>query len=220
MDEETGYFQGEGLYRKTFRLSPNMQGKKIYLYFEGVNQQAEVQVNEQLTGKHLGGYTAFTFNISPLVHFNAQKNYENTISVKVDNRVSPDLPPLSGDFIFSGGIYRDVFLIVTDPLHFDLLDYASSGVYLETPGLTSEKGQVKVRGRILNEYKDRRRFDVLSQIKDDAGKVVGEARSSHSLRPQDSLSFEQLSSPVSNPKLWSPESPYQYLSRSFAVFLV
>jgi len=50
MTEDRGYYQGVGHYRKTFPLNPGMKGKKIFLYFEGVNQEAEVKVNGRLAG--------------------------------------------------------------------------------------------------------------------------------------------------------------------------
>lgn len=128
----------------------------------------------------------------------------------MDNSVNSDLPPLSGDFTFSGGIYRDVYLVVSDQLHFDLLDYASSGVYLETPEINAENARVKIRESILNEHSRRRDFDVVSLIKDASGNVVGKGFSSMVLGPQEQTSFEQLSPRISQPKLWSPENPYLY----------
>ena len=55
---------------------------------------------------------------------------DNVIAVKVNNAHDPDVAPLSADFTFFGGIYRNVSLQVTDPLAVRMLDYAGPGVYL------------------------------------------------------------------------------------------
>jgi len=75
--EDTGYYRGIGWYKKTIFAPASWQSKSVYLYFEGANQVAEVYINGQLAGKHIGGYTAFSFNVSKLLKYR-----EDSLTVK------------------------------------------------------------------------------------------------------------------------------------------
>ena len=54
----------------------------------------------------------------------------------------PGIPPLSADFTFFGGLYRDVHLLVTDPVQISPLDYGSPGVYLKTTAVAFTFGAI------------------------------------------------------------------------------
>lgn len=108
-DDSPGYRRGAGWYRRDLRLGEGLREKRIHLYFEGVNQVADVWVNGRKAGRHVGGYTAFVFDVTDLVRWDAS----NSIAVRVDNSHDPDIPPLNADFTFFGGIYRDVWLVAT-----------------------------------------------------------------------------------------------------------
>lgn len=103
LDDVDGYHRGIGWYRKDISLESNGQNN-IFLKFEGSNSVTEVYVNGSKAGSHEGGYTAFVIDITEYVSF---KN-KNTILVKVDKSYNPDISPLSADFNFYGGIYRDL----------------------------------------------------------------------------------------------------------------
>jgi hypothetical protein len=119
-DEKTAYHRGTGRYRKSVLIEPELAGKRLYLHFEGANQVADVTVNGRSAGRHVGGYTAFAFDVTDLVRIGEA----NEIEVWVDNRHDDDIPPLNADFTFYGGIYRDVRLLALDRVHF-LLDKGS-----------------------------------------------------------------------------------------------
>ena len=120
-DDSESYRRGIGWYRKNISLSENLKNKKIYLHFEGANQVADVYVNGAFAGSHKGGYTAFTIDISKHSRFGE----ENLIAVKVDNSHSNVIPPLSVGFGLYGGIYRDVWLVATDLVHFGMHNHGS-----------------------------------------------------------------------------------------------
>src|SRR5215211_3222863 len=67
LDDEPGYRRGISWYRKQLSIGADLNGKRIFLYFEGVNQTADVFVNERSVGSHIGGYTAFAFDITELI---------------------------------------------------------------------------------------------------------------------------------------------------------
>ena len=63
-DDAPGYRRGQGWYRKRLTLDPQLQGKRLFLYFEGVHQRADVYFNDRLVGRHKGGYSAFCFDVT------------------------------------------------------------------------------------------------------------------------------------------------------------
>ena len=114
-DDAPSYRRGVSWYRNRLPLDDALKGKSIFLHFEGVNQVADVFVNNAFVGRHEGGYTAFTFDVTKYVKFGAA---ENVVAVQVDNSHNPFIAPLSVGFALYGGIYRDVWLVATDPVHF------------------------------------------------------------------------------------------------------
>lgn len=206
-DDTPDYRRGASWYRKNLQVGSDLKGRRIYLYFEGANQTADVYVNEKFVGNHIGGYTAFAFDVTDAVKFGEN----NLIAVKVDNSFNADIPPLTADFTFYGGIYRDVWLIATDELHFKTTDYASSGVTVTTPNLSATSSAiVNVRGTVVNDSSKKRNFDVLSQVFDAEGKEVNNAISSVAVEPKAEAGFENETMGLKKFNLWSPENPYLY----------
>ncbi len=205
-DNTPGYYRGVGWYTKDIAMPAEWTGKKIFLYFKGVNQEAQILVNGQVAGTHKGGYTAFSFDITPYIHYGAL----NSLRIKVDNSFNKDIPPLNADFNFYGGIYRGVELIVTDPVHFDMGNYASSGIFIETPQVSESKSTVLVRGSVYNESSAVKTLEVYSVIVDKDHRQVAESRSVLTIAPKTGKEFRQENIVINNPSLWSPQRPYLY----------
>ena len=203
------YRRGIGWYRKELHLDSALEGKRLFLYFEGANQVADVYVNGAFVGEHRGGYTAFAIDITDAVKFDGKEN-ANLIAVKVDNSQNPYIPPLSVGYALYGGIYRDVWLIATDPVHIAVTDHASSGVYVSTPHVSRERGDVHVRGTAVNSSAVSTRLRVVSTIVDEHGARVGEAVTAFSVPAGGDALFTQDVPPIRNPHLWSPDDPYLY----------
>ncbi|MGH7525420.1 MAG: glycoside hydrolase family 2 TIM barrel-domain containing protein [Gemmatimonadales bacterium] len=204
--EPLAYRRGAGWYRKRLTLDPALRGRRIFLYFEGANQTTDLYLNARHAGRHVGGYTAFVFDVTDLARFDSA----NVIAVRVDNSPDPDVPPLNADFTFYGGIYRDVWLVVTDPVHLEMLDHASPGVFVDSPGLTDTAARVRVRGTVVNATPERKRVEVVSRVLDANGAEVSTLRSEVELPARGRASFRQLGSPIVRPRLWSPADPYRY----------
>lgn len=205
-DDEPGYYRGPAWYRRELKIDRSMTGKRIVLYFEGANQVADVYVNGQKAGSHIGGYSAFSFDITPLV----KPGERNVIAVRVDNTFNEDIPPLTADFNFYGGIYRDVWLIAGNDLHFTLTDHASSGVRITTPDIAKGTGTVAVDGTITNSGSNTSNVEVVTAVFDAMNTKVGEAVSKVEARAGGETKFAISGLSVSSPKLWSPDSPYLY----------
>lgn len=120
------FYVGCGWYRKSFDIEKE-DGKRYQIEFEGVFQTADVYVNGDKIGNHEGGYSSFTYDITDSLNSGV-----NTLAVRVDNTWQPDLTPRGGDYQFTGGIYRDVWLTVTDEVHVDWY-----GTFVWTPALNN-----------------------------------------------------------------------------------
>jgi beta-galactosidase len=205
-DDEPGYWRGAGWYRRELRLDSNLKNRRIFLYFEGANQVADVYVNAQKIGRHIGGYTAFSFDVTDFVKFDEP----NLIAVKVDNSFNKDVPPLTADFNFYGGIYRDVWLIAASDVHFKITDFASPGVQITTPQVSDKSATVNVRGTVENSSEGARKIEVINSVIDSDGREIISAISTLEIKPKTEANFEQTTKSISNPKLWSPDKPYLY----------
>jgi beta-galactosidase len=209
-DDEPGYRRGASWYRKELRIDPELRNKRIFLYFEGANQVADVFLNEKHVGRHIGGYSAFSFDVTESVKFDGP----NLLAVKVDNSFNKDIPPLTADFTFWGGIYRDVWLIAADSVHVKVTDHASPGIHITTPGLSEKSGTVKVSGTIVNSGTDSRRITVVNSVLDADRKEVISASSDLEIGAKSEAVFDQTSDLIKTPKLWSPDDPYLYSVRT------
>jgi len=103
---ELHYFEGSGVYTRTFRYIPKMSGERLMLRFEGSAYRTTVFLNGKIIGTHDGASTPFNADIS-----NAVRG-ENRIVVVADARRSPvRIPTDNTDWFNYGGIYRDVYLV-------------------------------------------------------------------------------------------------------------
>ncbi len=209
-DDNPGYRMGIGWYRKVINLNRQLRNKRLFLYFEGANQIADVFVNGKSVGQHLGGYTAFVFDITAFVTFDSAID-RNIIAVKVDNRPNEDIPPSrAADFNLYGGIYRDVWLVATDPVHFTLQDFASPGIYVDTPKVSAETAIARVSGAVTNSSDHTRQVRVVNTVIDARGRTIVATESTLTVPAGANTTFQQESPPIRNPQLWSPETPYLY----------
>ncbi|MBM7085574.1 cellulose binding domain-containing protein [Micromonospora humidisoli] len=118
---------GVGWYRRHLTVPTSWSGRRVEIEFEGSFSVTDVWVNGTRAGTHRGGFTGFTFDLT-----NALRTGDNVLAVRVDNGWRADLAPRTGDHQFSGGIYRDVFLNVTNNVH-----VAWYGTFVTTPALTN-----------------------------------------------------------------------------------
>lgn len=205
MDDVPGYYRGIGWYKRKLKIDPALKGKDIFISFNGAYQETEVYINGKLAGSHIGGYTKFIIPVSKFL------NYQNDeIEVKVNNRFNEDIPPLTADFTFFGGIYRNVNLIVTNPVHFSKTDHGSSGVYITTPAVSKTAATVKVKSLIENTAATAEKIQISTELVDAAGQTVASQISSLVIPAGSAKEIVQDFKPVKTPRLWSPEDPYLY----------
>lgn len=204
--EAPGYRRDVGWYRKQLTVDASLSGMRLFLIFEGANQVADLYVNGHRAGRHIGGYTAFAFDVTDYISFDRA----NLIAVRVDNRHDDDIPPLNADFTFYGGIYRDVWLLATRNVHITVLDHASPGVFIDTPDVSAAAGTVRIRGTVVNHETRAKQVDVVNRVMDADGTEVAGLRSRLDIPAGGAASFEQVTSPITQPRLWSPDEPNLY----------
>lgn len=209
MDDEPGYYRGNGWYKKTLAINNTWKSKKVYLYFEGANQETEVTINGKKGGEHIGGYTAFYIPITGLLQYDGKDNL-NEIEIRVNNRHNGNIPPLTADFTFYGGVYRDCWLVAVDDAHITLNDHGAPGIYITTPQVSAEKAAVNISGAITNEATKDRKLQVTTTIKDKEGKNISEVSTTVAVKKNSEAPFKQEIKNISRPQLWSPEQPHLY----------
>jgi beta-galactosidase len=203
--QSASFYVGDGWYRKTLTLERLTPQRQFFLEFEGAFQDAEIYVNGVAMARHRGGYTGFAVNITSALHRGA-----NSVAIRVSNKWDPGLAPRAGEHVFSGGLYRDVWLVQTDCVHVPWM-----GTYLTTPDLTAEKGRVSLATEVRNDGQHAQQVEVLTDLYDDKGRKIASLPPARvQVRAGDTATARQLSGWIRRPGLWSPETPRLYLART------
>lgn len=198
--KEGGFWPtGIGWYRKHFQLAEEDQGKKIFIQFDGIYQNGEVWINGHSLGRRPYGYISFQHDLTPHVHFGK----ENVIAVRVDNSDQPNCRWYSGS-----GIYRQVWLTVTDKLH-----AAHWGACITTPEISHDRAVVRVRTLVKNETPQAKTCRLITTISNPKGQVTAKLASNATIPAQAEHLFDQQAE-LSNPVLWSMNSPSLYQART------
>ncbi len=202
----SNYYRGIGWYRRHFTISADQAGRRYYLQFDGSNIVTNVFVNGTGVGAHSGGFAAFRFDITQYVHVGA----DNIIAVKVNNASNADIPPLSGDFTFFGGLYRGVHLFAVDSLQFRMLDYGSSGVYLKQSLVSETSANLEITAKSFNNYGSAKSVTLETTIVDATGNVVDTLSTTHTIPAGTGYDFVQTTT-IDHPHLWNGlTDPYLY----------
>lgn len=200
------YYQGACWYRKSFVVQSTYEGSKLFIEFNGSNSITDVYVNGQHLGQHKGGYSTFRFDMTDVV----KHGDTNVLAVKVDNTVVDDVYPQKADFTFYGGIYRDVKMVVTNPVHFDLMDHGSQGVYVVQEEVTKERAQLTIRTHLVNDSNEEKKVRLWADIFDADHQVVTYASKEVILAAGETRA-EELPCAIDHPTLWhGRKNPYMY----------
>ena len=190
-----------GWYRKHVSIDASwISTKRVFIEFEAAFLVSQVYVNGTLAGTHQGGYTGFSYDITTLLHAG-----DNVLAVRVDGSWCDTVAPRSGEHIFIGGIYRDVYLVITDPLHVTWY-----GTFVSAPQVSTTSAAVKVKTEIKNDGAAAAACKVKSIVTDASGDIVTSFESTSGVPAGALDTFVQTSGAISSPHLWSPSSPYLY----------
>ena len=205
-DGGNNYYRGIGWYRTHVTPDASLTNRELFLKFDGAFSVADVYVNGNFIGEHQGGFAAFAFDVTPYLVVGA----DNVIAVKMNNAFNTNIPPLAADFTFFGGIYRDVHLLVTDPVQISPLDYGSPGVYLTTTSVSSNSANLQVTTVVSNSTASAQTVTVRAVVTDAATNIVTTMTNVVTL-PASSVSNVVANTVVANPHLWNGlTDPYLY----------
>jgi beta-galactosidase len=194
-----GYFPaGIGWYRKTFNAPLEWKGKKVSIYFEGVYMNSEVFVNGKSLGVYPYGYSSFSYDLSAHLEFGSV----NVIAIRVDNSQHVNSRWYSGS-----GIYRHVWMNVTDQLH-----VANWGVAIKTSDVSSKKATVEIKTLVQNETRYAQSVVVKTQIQNKNLKNVANQQLKVEIPANSEKEVTQVIN-ISNPLLWTPETPTLYTAQ-------
>ncbi len=205
-DGGNNYYRGIGWYRSHLTPDGSYTNRHFFLKFDGAFLVTDVYVNGNYLGEHQGGFAAFVFDATPYLSVGA----DNVIAVKVNNAFNANIPPLNADFTFFGGLYRDVHLLVTDPVQISPQDYGSSGVYLKTTSVSSSSANLQITTVVSNSTATAQTVTVRAVVTDAATNIVTTLTNVVTL-PASSVSNVVANTVISNPHLWNGlADPYLY----------
>jgi beta-galactosidase len=207
-----GNRHGYAWYRKEFHVDRENDGKRFFLWFEGVGSYATVWINGQNAGYHDGGRTSFTIDITEFVHFNET----NLLAVRADHPVNiRDLPWVCGgcsdEWGFSEGsqpmgIFRPVHLVITDQVRIEPF-----GVHIWNDTSVNEKSAtVYIEIEVRNYGTGSGNISVLNRMMDQEGSVIASTRCDEKVQGGRTKIIRPDPFHIADPVLWSPDKPYLY----------
>ena len=201
----TGFLPG-GLawYRKHFTLPKSLAGQRISVEFDGVYRNSDVYLNGKLLGNHPYAYTGFSYDLTGLVHTDGVT--EDVIAVSCADQ-QPSSRWYSGD-----GIFRNVYLVTTGPVH-----VARHGTFVTTPGLpgtlSSGYATVRVDTQVTNDGSATAPVQVAVTLTGPDGKTAAQGTTTVSV-PAGLTQTATASLKVTQPALWLTASPRLYTART------
>ncbi len=199
------YRRSASWYRKYLTFSDADLKQRLYLRFGAAGQRAVVYVNGTQSMEHIGGYSAFTLELTDLV-----KVGKNKIDVMVTNKYDKMIAPLSGDFNMYGGLYRSVQLIKAPKESISRKTLGGPGFRIWSEKVSAEKGDLNVSAYVDNGTEIDGFYKLQAILKDPEGKIVSKGETSAKVKARKVGHFTFALPEIVNPELWSPENPILY----------
>ena len=191
--------RGAGWYRKAFHLAKDSKDKHIVLYFEGVAGRCEVYFNGSLLEQNMSSYTEFTVDISDRAMFGEDLN---VLAVRVDAR------DIEGWWYEGAGIYRHVWLYITDQVHF-----SHNGIFVKPVKGENERWSIEIESTVENSAYDTADLKIHSIIYDEnrhfvaSGDITGRCQNN-------STGVYRQTILLDRPALWYIDDPKLYTLES------
>lgn len=218
-DEKTQlvFHRNVGWYRKNILVQKSQ--KKVFIEFEGAHQVTDLWINGEHVGQNaVGGYTPFHFDITNFI----KKGEENQITLLVDNRRNEIVPPDPGpfDYVKFSGLYRDVYLVETNPTHITFnWETLNSGVNITTPTIDpiNKNATINIKTAVKNENTKAINVTLATRIIDKEHIVVRRLVTEQQILPGQEFQFNQIGSLEDNVQFWDTENPYLYRVNSVVI---
>ena len=186
---------GTGWYRKTFVLPEDAKGRFFRIEFDGAMSNAVVWLNGKELGGRPYGYSSFSFDLTPDLLFNGK---QNVLAV----RLSPE--DHSSRWYPGAGIYRNVWLTITGPVH-----VAHWGTYVTTPAVSDDESSVQVKTEIENRSSQGAKVVVRTSILDESGQQVSQTEN-HTKVPASGARAVTAKLSIHGTHRWDVDHPYMY----------
>lgn len=183
---------GKAWYRKTF-IPNDINGRDIYIEFDGIYWNSKVYINGHLLGHRPNGYVSFRYDLTPYI----KEGEKNVIAVSVDNSAQPNSRWYTGS-----GIYRNVRLIKMNPIHL-----AQWSTFVHVKEITDNQAKLTIDSKLRSNLNNNAGLEVLYEIIDKDNKVIYKT-SQRILSKNDSILKKEVL--LEKPKLWSIDNPYLY----------
>jgi len=194
-----GFFRAENCYyTKEFELEAGDNGQNVWLMFDGIYHNSYIYINGAYAGRRPYGYSRFYIDATQYVKYGEK----NTVRVIVKNGVG------SGRWYTGGGIYRDVYILISNRLH-----YRPEGIHLSTVDLEKDLAVIQVDSRIEYTGIGTRSVWLKVELLDCCGETVAEDILPVTVFEHTEKQYRQRLY-VRNPELWSDETPYLYRYRA------
>ena len=207
-------YQGIVWYRKRFVIPADSKSKDVVIHFEAIMGKQKFYLNGKLAKEHVGGYLPVTINLTAL---GIQAGDTCQIAVMADNSDDKNYPPgktqYTLDFAYHGGIYRDVWMIcknkiaITDAIEAGKV--AGGGVFVHYDNISAKSADLFINTELKNNGAKAKTVMLESTITDNTGRIVKKTSSKVTLQVGESKTINQKTT-ISNPQLWSPETPHLY----------
>ena len=195
------YLQTIANYTREIFVPTEWSNKRLFVKFYGVQSIADVFVNGHHAGEHRGGWTAFTFEITPFLKYGEN----NSLVVVVNNSYQNDILPTSSEINLYGGIYRDVELIVTERTAVSPLYYGSDGVLIHQNVITDNS--VDGTAAVYVTAVEDKSCDMTITIQAPSGETVFSRFMKARIEPNTPINIPFR---IDEPLLWSPDEPNLY----------
>lgn len=192
---------GVAWYRKHFTVDEQDKGKQFYLDIDGAMSFSTIWCNGQFAGGWPYGYASFRIDLTPYI----KAGQENIIAIRLDN------PEESSRWYPGGGIYRNVWLVKTNPVHI-----SQWGTFARASHINKESAAIDLQIDITNNINKSSSLEVKTEIFEQGldgrpkGKAVSALSQRHTVNSRDNTVNQQFS--ISNPKLWDIDSPHMYVA--------
>ncbi|UOQ51098.1 malectin domain-containing carbohydrate-binding protein [Hymenobacter cellulosivorans] len=208
-----GNRHGYAWYRKSFTAKATGSQQRHFLFFEGVGSYATVWLNGKLVGRHAGGRTTFTLDVTEALRTDGRPN---VLAVRADHPAGiQDLPWVCGGCSeergFSEGsqplgIFRPVTLVSTNAVRI-----GPFGVHIWADStLNAQVARLQVTTEVKNYGPKAQTLTVLNELFDRQGRVVAQIRGKRKLAAGATAELRQQLPQLNQPHLWSVEDPYLY----------
>jgi beta-galactosidase len=200
---ETGKLPWWGVawYRKHFDIPASDAGQRIYLDIDGAMSYASVWLNGHYVGGWPYGYASWELDLTQYINFGAS----NVLAIRLDN------PRNSSRWYPGGGIYRNVWLVKTSPVHIN-----HWGTYVTTPVVNEAGATVKIQVTIDNDSDSESTLAAKNEIYElkangDKGRLVGSVITNGlPVAAQENQVYEAKID-IAKPNLWTVENPRRYV---------